>query len=143
MGGEQRKGILMHIDDAASIDDHINRAVAQDCLTARPTPLPTEVDESIEFISTTPSNKPHSFWDSQLKRAANYVDLTSGIQRTWGNAAPPEVKSATWKMKPIAISELLDNYDLGGLDLGWLNSPTVSPWWEISPRKAYSHGALP
>ena len=23
-GGEQRRGILMHIDDASSIDDHVN-----------------------------------------------------------------------------------------------------------------------
>ena len=76
-------GILMRTDDASSIDEHIDNANAQDFLIARPIPLPTEVGESPEFISTTPSNKIRSFWGSQLKRAANYVDLTSGAQGVW------------------------------------------------------------
>ena len=109
---------------------------------ARPTPLPTEVGESIECISTTPSNKIHSFWDSQLKRAANNVDITSGIQMIWDNAAPPEIKSATGKMKPVSISALLDNYDLRGASR-MAQFTYGFPWRAISPRKASSHGALP
>ena len=82
-GGEPRSGILMHIDDASSIDAHINKAVVQDFLMGRSTPLPIAVDESIVFISTTQSKEIHSFWGLQLNRVGNYVDLTSGIQRIW------------------------------------------------------------
>ena len=45
-GGEQRRGVLMHIDDATPIDDHINKAANQDFLLDRSTPLPPEVDDS-------------------------------------------------------------------------------------------------
>ena len=81
----------MHIDDASSIDDRIDEAVVQDILMARSVHPPTEACESVVFISTTPSRRLHSFWDSQLKRVANYVDLTSGIQRIWGDDAHPEI----------------------------------------------------
>ena len=104
----------MHIEDASSIDDHVGKAANQDFLMDRSTPLPAEVAESIAFIATTPSRDLLPFWDFRLKRVANYVDLTSGIQKIWGNAAPPEIKTATGKMKSIAISALLGNYDLGG-----------------------------
>ena len=43
----------MHIEDASSIDDH--KAANQDLLMERSTPLPTEVDDSIAFIATTPT----------------------------------------------------------------------------------------
>ena len=48
-GGEQRKGVLMHIEDATSIDDHINKAVNQDFLLARSIPLPPEVGDSLSL----------------------------------------------------------------------------------------------
>ena len=104
----------MHIDDASSIDDHINKAVAQDFFLAKAAPLPAELDESIEFISTTPACKLHSFWDAQLKRMADYVALTSGARRIFGDATPPEIKSATGTMRSVATSALLGNYDMGG-----------------------------
>ena len=104
----------MHIDDASSIDDHVNKAVDQDFLMARPIPLPAEVDESRALIATNPPRGLLSFWNFQLKRVANYVDLTSGIQKIWDNAAPPEIRDASGKMKSIAISALLGNYDIGG-----------------------------
>ena len=104
----------MHIDDASSIADHFNKAVAQDCFLAKATPLPDAADEALEFTSTTPSSKLHPFRGSQLTRAADYVDLTSGGRRIWGNAAPPDIKSATCKMGHIASSALLGNYEMGG-----------------------------
>ena len=113
----------MHIDGASSIDDHINKAANQDFLMARSTPLPAEVVEPIAFVATTPSKEILSFWDFQHKRVANYADQTCGAQRIWDNAAPPEIKSATGKMKSVAISALSDNYDLGGAS--WVAQFTV------------------
>ena len=81
---------------------------------ARSTPLPGEVDDSLAFSATTPPGGLLPFWDFQLKRVANYVDMTSAIQKIRGNAATPEIRTATGKMKSIATSALLDNYDLGG-----------------------------
>ena len=85
----------MHIDDASSIDDHLNKAVKQDFLMASSIPLPDEVDESLAFIATTPPMELRTFRGIHLKRVANYVDQTSGIQKIRDNAAPPEIKSAT------------------------------------------------
>ena len=79
----------MHIDDATSTDDHQNKAIAQDLFLPREIPLPDEVDESIEFIPNTGPVKLRIFWDSQLKRVAEYVDHAKGIQRIWSNAEPP------------------------------------------------------
>ena len=118
----------MHIGDASSIFDHIDKAVVQDFLMTRSTPLPIEVGETLVFISTTPSKEIRSFWAFQPKREARYVDITSGVQRIWDNAAPPGIKTATGKMKSLAISALLGNYDMGA-HLGWLNSHSASPWW--------------
>ena len=50
----------------------------------------------------------------------------------WGDSAPPEIKSSTWKTKSVAISVLLANYDLRDL-LGWANSPSGSPYSVTSP----------
>ena len=80
---------------------------------ARSAPLPTEVDESIEFISTTPPGELRAFWDFQLKRVASYIDLTCEIQKIWGSTAHPEIRSATGKMKSAATSALLGIYDIG------------------------------
>ena len=113
-GGEQRRGVLMHIDDASSIDDHINKAVNQDFLLARSIPLPDEVNESLSFIANTKPSHLRTFWNHQLKRVAHWVDLTNGIQRIWDCSTSPSIRSATGKLKSVAISALLDNFDLGG-----------------------------
>ena len=113
-GGEQRRGVLMHIDDATSVDDHINKAVNQDFLLARSIPLPDEVNESLVFISNTKPRHLRAFWDLQLKRVNHWVRLTDGIQQIWDATTSPSIKSATGKLKSVAISALLDNFDLGG-----------------------------
>ena len=113
-GGEQRRGILMHIDDATSIDDHVAKAVNQDFLLARSIPLPAEVGDSLSFIASTKPADLRSFWKHQLKRVDHWVKLTNGIQRLWDCAAPPSIRSATGKMKSVAIAALLGNFDLGG-----------------------------
>ena len=60
----------MHIEDSTSIDDPANKAVAKDFFHCKAIPLPEEVDESIEFISTTSPIKLRSFWGAKLKRVA-------------------------------------------------------------------------
>ena len=104
----------MRIDDATSIDDHINKAVAQDCFLSKETPLPEDVAESVALTPTTRPARLRPFWAPQLKRAAEYADLSQGAHRIRDNAAPREIKSAAGRMKSIAISALLNNYDIGG-----------------------------
>ena len=135
-------GMLLHSDDASSIDDRIKKADAQDFHMAMAALLPAEVGESIEFISTTSAKRLRSLWDSQLKRVADYLELTSGSRRIRGNAAHPAIKSSTGKMKYIAITALLGNYDVRGASR-MAQFAYGCPWRATSPRKASSHGALP
>ena len=113
-GGGKRKGILMHIDDAESIDDHINQAATQDFLLPKKIPLLEEDYESIAFSTGTTPAKRRPFWGSQLKRVKNCACLTRGIQRIWDNTAHPEIRSVTGRTRYISISALLNNYDRGG-----------------------------
>ena len=104
----------MHIDDATSIDDHLGKEVIRYFFLANAIPLPGEVDESLAFIAGAPPAKIHPFWNSQLTKVADYANYTMGIQKIWGNAAPPEIRSDTRRMQSISISALLDNYGPGG-----------------------------
>ena len=113
-GGEQRKGVLMHIDDATSIDDPISKAANQDFLLGRSAPIPGEVGDSISFIATTKPSQLRAFWKHQIKRVNRWVRQTEGIQRIWDCAAPSSISSATGKMKSVAISALMGNFDMGG-----------------------------
>ena len=121
--------------DATAIDEPIRKAVTQDCFLANAIPLPAEVDESIAFISETPQGELRSFWNSQLRRVTDYGDLTKGIQRIWDNAAHPEIKPHTGRMKSISISALLDNYDVVGARLDVAIRLRLPPWWAAFFKK--------
>ena len=104
----------MHIDDATSIDDHIAKAVNQDFLLARSIPLPAEVGDSVAFIATTKPAHLRAFWRHHLKRVNHWVRLTEDARRIWDCAAPPSISSATGKMKSVANSAPMGNFDMGG-----------------------------
>ena len=88
-GREQRKGVLMQINDATSIDDHLNKDSAQGFLLPEETPLPTEVNEFIRLIRNNDHKHLRTFWNKQATRAQECVEQTKAAQRTWENAAPP------------------------------------------------------
>ena len=132
----------MHIDDASSIDDHMNKAANQDFLLARSIPLPDDVNESLSFIANTKPSHLRTFWNHQLKRVARWVDQTNGIQRIWDCATSPPIRSAAGKLKSVAISALLGNFDMGAR-LGFPNSPTASHLWVTCRRKASTRGTPP
>ena len=102
-------------------------------------PGPAEGDEPLAFIVSTSPRGIRPFWNFQRMRAADYANLTDGVQRIWDDAAPPEIKSATGKMKSVAISALLGNYNIGGASwmsqfpygcqsVGNLSHEGISPW---------------
>ena len=78
----------MHIDDATSIGDHKNKATKKDFFLFMKIPTTGEVSESIGFISNTGPNKIRTYRGSQLRRVAEYFDITKGARRIWGNSGP-------------------------------------------------------
>ena len=54
--GEQRRGILMHIDDSSPVDEHLRWEVAADFCLPDENPLPQEIATSIRIVSESDHN---------------------------------------------------------------------------------------
>ena len=107
----------MHIDDATSNDDRLNKAIAMDFCLSEDIPTPGEINESREFIRNAGPVKLRTFRDTQLRRVAKYVDIARGAPTHLGQRGPPEIVPATGKMQSVDISAILNNYDIWSTSL--------------------------
>ena len=85
----------MHIDDATSVQNHVEKAVKEEFYLSNDIPLPPEVDDSIRFIRSSTYAGAKSFWPNQLKKVGSYVTAAQGIQDLWTKETPPSIRPAT------------------------------------------------
>ena len=112
--GEQRRGIMMHISDAASIEDRVFKAIDQDFFLPKDIPLPGEIADALTFTMNTPLEIQVDFWREQLDRVQVLVDKAEEQQAFWYSQTPVTISHATGKFKFLAFTTLMDQYGLGG-----------------------------
>ena len=106
---------MMHIDDATSVQNHVERAVwGGEFYLTQEIPLPPEVDAPIRFIRSTTYAGAKSFWPNQLDRVRSYVTAAQGIQNLWNKETPSTIRSATGNLRSVSLTALLQNFGLKG-----------------------------
>ena len=77
----------MHITDATSISDHLDKATREEFYLAKDIPLPHEIDEPLDALLNKPSDLARH-WGSQLDRLETLTKECQGIQRIWDAMTP-------------------------------------------------------
>ena len=112
----------MHIADATSIDDHIQRAIKEDFYLDKEIPLPGELAESIRFINNSNPRATRHWWELQSERVGNLVEELGETQKLWGAQTPDCIAAATGELKTVSLLAHSLNCNLGGR--GWIKQFT-------------------
>ena len=115
----------MNITDASPIDDHILRAINSDFCLPNEIPLPPDSARSIDIVPESDPKALRAWRGLQLDRVKGIVNSATDFQAIWISAAPTSIKSATERLQTVALTTLLQTFDLGGR-LGLSSSPAVS-----------------
>ena len=106
---------------------------------SKETPLPPEVDEPLRFIRDNTYDGAKFFWPNQSKRVMKYAAAAQGIQDLWNKETPPPIRSATGKLRSVALTALLQNFGLK--ESRWMTQFAYgSPSLETYPRGAFILG---
>ena len=106
----------MHIADATSIEDHLQREIKEDFYLAKDIPLPTELSESLRFINNSDPRAIRHWWNLQGERVESLVDELQETQLVWDARTPDCIAAATGKLKTVSLLALSLNFNLGGRD---------------------------
>ena len=112
--GEQRKGISMHIRDATSVADHIDKAMREEFYLSKEIPLPPEIETSLKVVAKYKEKTLVHHWGKQINDLRSLVDDCENIQRIWDAMAPSSIKEATGNMKTVTLAHLAQSLGLGG-----------------------------
>ena len=104
----------MHIQDSSSIEGHIRKAINSDFFLAKEIPLPPDVLRSIGIVADSNPQALRAWWKLQLERVKGAVRDAADLQPIWDNASPASIRSATGRLRPVALAFLLKTFDLGG-----------------------------
>ena len=136
--GLQKKGVSPEIIGALSYEDHIAKATGTLFPLTMDTPLPGEINESLEFLKSTDPKLVLSFWEIQLERLLRLVEDCSTTQSEWSDHIPERIKGAQTKFKSVAFHQLLRNFSLGGGINGLLSLYLASRQRDVFLRTAFS-----
>ena len=83
--GEQRKGMTCHITDSTDPIGHTRKAMDLEFFLAKPTPLPQEMKDSIEYIHDLDTTDVTEFWTNQLRKVRDIATEARPIQNSGAN----------------------------------------------------------
>ena len=113
-GGEQKRGILCHVTDSKDIQGHVRKSVDLEFFLGKDVPLPQEIKESLEFLTTNDEVTTQRFWKEQLEMVRQIVSGASDLQKSWENDSPKSWGNYKVSIRTVALIDLLRKYDLGG-----------------------------
>ena len=112
--GQQRRGIQYNIPDATSKLDHVDRASREPFHLSDRIPIPDEIEESILFVNSTPTDEVLQYWDDQLARLEVLISASAPCQAEWDGMIPDRIRPASGFIKTVALTELLHQYGMKG-----------------------------
>ena len=112
--GTQKKGVNPDIQDATDYLGHIFKAVKADFPLTQPIAIPSEIKESLEWISTTPKEEVLKFWEGQFARLTRLFEQSASTQAKWDEAIPNELRGGACRIATVPLLALMRHFSLGG-----------------------------
>ena len=112
--GTQKNGAAPEIPGEPSYYDHVTKALQTEFCLSKEIPIPPEIVDSSEWISTTPHDEILSFWKTQFSALQQLVLDAAQSQAEWTNLTHQFLKPATERCQAVAFRQLLCHFNLGG-----------------------------
>ena len=93
--GEQRRGIAMHVNDAASIEGHVMKAMFLEFFRAKDISLPREIETAMDQMISTPVSLQVGFRREQIDRVKKVVEDAAALHADWYSKTDSRIQPAT------------------------------------------------
>ena len=113
--GTQKKGVGPAIIGEPSYSDHVTQARKTEFCLTREIPIPPEILNSSEWISSAPHDEIISFRNTQYSSIQQLVHDAAPAQAGWENLSPQVLRPATERFQAVAFHQLLIHFNLGGV----------------------------
>ena len=103
MGWRSEKGVAPEIAGKPSYYDHVTQAHWAEFRLTKKIPIPPEIIDSAEWISTTPHDEILSFWKTQFSALQQLAQDATQSKAAWTNLTPQVLRPATERFEAVAF----------------------------------------
>ena len=111
MGRYSEKGITPEIPGKPSYNDHVTQEIETEFCITKEIPIPPEIADSSEWVSTTPHVEILSFGKTQFPALQQLVLGATQSQTAWNNLTPHVIRPAADRFQAVAFRQLLSHFN--------------------------------